>query len=137
MATDDFDLALAPTQPHELELWLQHAAGFIVFEDARRYAIDRLNSSLSAEARSAAETAINDTIYGLMQILDGVTGRLQNQSEVVDLQVVVRYRDRTSPDVVKSQVDLADGDGMCIAFHGWMKGDYGECAPMKRRENQH
>ena len=43
MATWQHELIDPPTESRARELWLQHAAGFIVFEDARRYAMERID----------------------------------------------------------------------------------------------
>lgn len=57
MATWEHELVGPPSKPRALELWLQHAAGFILFE---------------------------------------------------------------------SELDLRQGDGMCIGYHGWREGDFGK-----------
>ena len=127
MSSNQYELASAPSGARAVELWLQHAAGFIIFEDARRYALDQLDAGLSTEARVAAEKSVDDAIYGVMMILDGVTGSLSNARESVELQVVVKLvdRDPNASVPVKAQVDLADGDGMCLGYHGWLEGDFG------------
>jgi len=73
-----------PKETGELELWLQHATGRILFEDVRGYAIDRIEQALSAEAHAAAKKGIDDALYGLMMVLDGVTGALANETQRVE-----------------------------------------------------
>jgi len=53
------------------------------FEDVRRYAIERIDPQLSADARAAAEKGIDDAVYGLMMIIDGVTGGISNANRSV------------------------------------------------------
>ena len=125
MATSDFTLATAPSDTRELQLWLQHAAGFILFQDMREYALSQIDPDLSAAANIAARKAIDDSVYGLMMILDGVTGGLANQRNRVNLRVAVELLDCDSQQTV-SAIDLADGDGMCMGYHGWREGDFGE-----------
>ena len=120
-----------PEEGRQLEIWIQHAAGFILFEDVRKYAQDRLDSSLSDEARLAALKAIDDAVYGMMMVFDGISGGLQNHEHRVKLEVAVELTDRNTNELI-SQVKLADGDGMCMGFHGWCEGDFGEYAPVKR-----
>ena len=55
MATWEHELADPPSEPRALELWLQHAAGFIVWEDVRKYAREQVNPVLPAEVRTAVE----------------------------------------------------------------------------------
>jgi hypothetical protein len=47
MASWNFELADPPTDERGRALWLEHAAGFILFEDVRRYAMEKLDASLS------------------------------------------------------------------------------------------
>ena len=70
MASNQYELATPPENPGALELWLQHAAGRIFFEDMRGYAIERIDSQLLPEARAAAQKGIDDAVYGLMMIID-------------------------------------------------------------------
>ena len=125
MATSDYILSEPPSKPRELELWLQHAAGFILFEDMRQYAIQQIDPGLSADAQAAARKGIDDAVYGLMMILDGVTGALSNPQYRVNLRTNVELTDCNSQRTI-SDVDLADGDGMCMGYHGWRDGDFGE-----------
>lgn len=49
MATWEHELLDPPPEPRARELWLQHAAGLIVFEDVRRYAIDQIDPALTGK----------------------------------------------------------------------------------------
>ncbi|MCZ7682761.1 MAG: hypothetical protein M5U28_29790 [Sandaracinaceae bacterium] len=127
---DDTELAQPPGGERRRELWLQHAAGYILFRDARRYAIDRLDPDLDESARAAALRAIDDALYGLMMIADGVTGGLSNGELTVSVRLVARL-ERTEPDgtiTLAHELDLGppDGDGMCMGYHGWREGDFGD-----------
>lgn len=110
------------------ELWLQHAIGHILFRDVRDYALGQMDSTLSPEARAAATKAANDAVYGLMMILDGVTGSLENDSSTVSLQVLAQLTTKKNGEVVHS-LDLSNGDGMCMGYHYWQAGDFGEIPP--------
>jgi hypothetical protein len=125
MASWELKLQPPPHDERAFELWLQHAAGRILFEDVRGYALERIDSKLSAKARAAAEKAINDALYGLMMVIDGVAGRLSNGKQTVDLSVVVRLLNQKSGDII-AKIDLREGDGMCMGYHGWLEGDYGK-----------
>lgn len=125
MATSDYTLSMPPNDPRGLELWLQHAAGFILFQDMRDYAIHRIDPSITDEAQTAARKGIDDAVYGLMMILDGVTGGLENGRNRVNFRVAVELNECDSQQVI-SAVDLADGDGMCMGYHSWLEGDFGD-----------
>jgi hypothetical protein len=133
MSTDELVLATHPTESRQLELWIQHAAGRIIFEDIRGYAIRQTEPGLDAAAHQAALKAIDDTVYGLMMVLDGVTGGLRNDAECVSLKTEVRLRSRADDSVIYG-LDLFAGDGMCMGFHGWKEGDYGDDAVVQRGE---
>jgi hypothetical protein len=127
MATSQYELEDPPSEPRARELWLQHAAGFIVFEDVRRYATERIVPGLSAEAAAAAKKGIDDAVYGLMMVIDGVSGGISNNHYNVFIDFVVRLQKRTEPkDDGLSDVRLRLGDGMCVAYHGWLEGDFGK-----------
>ncbi len=104
---------------------MQHCAGFILFRDVRDYAIRAMDAGLSEDARAAAVKAIDDALYGMMMVADGVTGSLRNNAHSVRVHVSVQLLEGRK--VVQS-LDLADGDGACMGFHGWKDGDFGEDA---------
>jgi hypothetical protein len=125
MSTSDFVLAPPPTSERRRELWIQHTVGFILFEDVRGWAMQRLDPNLDATAKAAALQAINDTVYGLMMVIDGVSGGLRNSEYSVHLQTKACLK-RTGSDGVTYSLDLNDGDGFCMAYHGWLEGDFGD-----------
>jgi hypothetical protein len=123
MATDKFVLAPPPSEPRALELWLQHAAGLVLFEDVRGYALARLDPDEEASTREAATKAIDNAVYGLMMVIDGVTGTLRGGEYRVDLRMNVRLSRGSE---LIQQLDLFDGDGMCMGYHRWIRGDFGD-----------
>jgi len=128
MATWQYRLVDPPSEPRSRELWLQHAAGFIFFEDIRRYAMERIDPGLSAEAIAAAKKGIDDAVYGLMMVIDGVTGGISNANHNLFVDFIVRLAKRKDSidDGILSEVDLRHGDGMCMGYHGWLEGDFGK-----------
>lgn len=123
MPSWEHTLAAAPKDPRSRELWLQHGAGFIVFRDIREYAIMRLDPLLDDATRAAAIQAINDAVYGLMMVIDGVSGRLGDGTRALELDVRVRLREG---EALVAELPLREGDGMCMGYHSWLKGDFGE-----------
>ena len=112
-----------PEDERSRELWLQHTAGFIIFEEMRNYAIDRMANDVNIETRELIIKGIDDAIYGLMMIMDGVTGTLQNDEYSVRIESkILLERDGE----IVQEINTLTGDGMCMAFHGWKKGDFGE-----------
>jgi len=95
MATWQHELVDPPAEPRARDLWLQHAAGFIVFEDVRRYAMERIDPALTGEARATVVKRINDALYGLMMIIDGVAGGLSNASHTVYIDFIARLAARS------------------------------------------
>ena len=128
MATYNKTLAKPLTDARGIELWLQHAAGKILFEDARQYAIDKINEKANADTRAEAIDAINNAMYGIMMILDGVTGCLKNSeySVILETKVKLLKNYETGEQEQVSDVNLANGDGMCMGYHGWMENDFGK-----------
>ena len=134
MAASEHKLSSVPKDKRARELWIQHAAGFILFEDARGYAREKIDPRLKPEVRAAVEKGIDDALYGLMMIVDGVSGRLANPTNEVHLAMLVRHvRQRANGDSeVVEEVDLAYGDGMCMGMAGWVEGDFGAHPPAGR-----
>jgi hypothetical protein len=128
MAAWQHELVDPPAEARARELWLQHAAGFIVFEDVRRYAMERIDPALTDEARAAVQKGIDDTVYGLMMVIDGVSGAISNSSRAVYIDFIARLatRDDSEAGGVLSEIDLRQSDGMCIGYHGWLAGNFGK-----------
>ena len=123
MTGSTFRLADPPTDPRRRELWLQHVAGRLIFDSVRDYALGQLPSTISEHERAIASDAIDHAVYGLMMLIDGVTGGAENETYAVEIDVSVSLREggRTS-----QQLDLRDGDGMCMGYHGWVNGNFGD-----------
>lgn len=126
MASFEPELAQAPVEPRARELWLQHAAGFIFFEDVRRYAMERIDRTLTAEARAAVQKGIDDAVYGLMMGIDGVSGGLSNSTHSLSIDFLVRLATRGVESNVISELYLREGDGMCMGSHYWLESDFGK-----------
>jgi hypothetical protein len=130
------ELTSPPKDARARELWIQHAAGFILFQDSRAYAIDRIDTRLTPKARAAVIKGIDDALYGLMMIVDGVSGQLANDSDEISIAMLVRHS-RKLPSgnaALIEELDLQDGDGMCMGIHSWRDGDFGEHPPAVVRE---
>jgi hypothetical protein len=78
--------------------------------------------------RAAVQRGIDDAVYGLMMVIDGVAGGLRNASHTVYIDFIARFaaRDDSEAGQVLSEVDLRHGDGMCMGYHGWLEGDFGK-----------
>ena len=121
----EFSLANPPEDPRSLDLWLQHAAGFIFFEKVRAAGLATLAPDAPEAIRSAVELAVEATTYALMMQIDGVSGGLRGADAEIRLTFGV---DLIKDDTVVANVDLRDGDGMCMGFHSWVDGDFGDNA---------
>jgi hypothetical protein len=115
-------LAEVPAEPRALELWAQHAAGMILFERARAAGIAAIDPELPEEHRRQAERAVDATMYALMMLIDGVSGGIANEERAVGLRFLVEIREGGR---VTYSLDLSEGDGMCMGFHGWREGTSG------------
>ncbi len=125
------ELSPLPRDSRARKLWLQHAAGFILFEDVRRYAASRVDAALDEDAKRAVLASIDEAVYGLMMVADGVSGRLANPTHSVELKLSVVVREGEK---VVEELNLADGDGMCMGFHGWVDDDFGAVPVVRPRK---
>lgn len=131
MATYEYTLTDPPVDARARELWLQHGAGFIPFQDVRQYAIDEIPETYSEAERVAALQAIDEAVYGVMMIIDGIPTGLTNDKYRLCLETKVKLEDADDGEMVE-ELDLAEGDGMCMGYHGWKEGDYGAVPPAIR-----
>lgn len=118
-----FELTNPPQDERARELWLQHAAGFILFQNMRNYAIDKIPEEVDEQTKEKIITGIDDSIYGLVMMMDGVTGSLSNEQYSVTIKHVIQLNQNGE---TVQEINTLDGDGMCMGFHGWLEGDYGE-----------
>lgn len=135
MATYEYELDKVPEDERSKELWLQHAAGLIFFEDARQYAIDKIDNNEAIETKDKIIKGINDALYGIMMIIDGVSGQLENPEYAVYLETKVNLIRKLNEEAeIIDQVNLMEGDGMCMGFHGWLEDDFGEDTVAKKKD---
>lgn len=118
-----YKLTEPPADERSKELWLQHAAGFIIFQDMRKYAIDRIPEGEEETVKQKIIAGIDDAIYGLMMMMDGVTGTLSNEEYLVRIESKILLEKN---DELVQEINTLEGDGMCMGFHGWKEGDFGE-----------
>lgn len=118
-------LAPPPAEGWRRNLWLENVGGFIVMKDIRERVRGDLTSTLSPEARQAAEAAIDATIYAFLMVADGVIGRIKNDEHSVSVRIGVELADTSGVEVIQ-HLDLFEGDGACMGVHAWLAGDFGE-----------
>jgi hypothetical protein len=94
----------------------------------RQYAIDAIPASYDAVQRQAALKGIDDAVYGLMMVIDGVTGGLSNEKFRLSLQTRVQLETVGNGSLVQ-ELDLFKGDGMCMGYHQWKDDDFGRVRP--------
>jgi hypothetical protein len=133
LASSEFVLGAFPPPGRMRELWMNHAAGFVIFEDIRGYARSVLPADLDAATRAVAFEAIDHTIYGLMKVIDGIPGPFRNNDHDFRLRVIAQLTRKASNDVVESLDLFEDGEGMTMGFHGWVDGDFGEAPVTAKR----
>ncbi len=63
-----------------------------------------------------------------MMIIDGQTGEISNKNHAVSIDFIARLLGNQGPEnsEILLEIDLREGDGMCMGYHGWLNGDYGE-----------
>ncbi|GGA82123.1 hypothetical protein [Puia dinghuensis] len=89
----------------------------------RKYAIDRIPANTDDNTKELITNGIDDAVYGLMMILDGVTGGLQNDQYAVSMESIIKLK-RNGETI--QEINTFDGDGMCMGFHGWKENDFGD-----------
>ncbi len=118
-------LTYPPEDDRNRELWLQHVAGFIIFQDMRNYAVERIPIDTTEEIKEQIIKGVDDAIYGLMMMMDGVSGTLSNDEYLVRIESKILLEKN---EIVIQEINTLEGDGMCMGFHGWKEGDFGSNA---------
>lgn len=126
-----YKLTNPPNEARTRELWLQHAAGFVLFQDMRKYAIDRIPGDTDDNTKESIIKGIDDAVYGLMMIMDGVTGCLKNDQYSVSIESIIKLK-RNGETI--QEINTSDGDGMCMGFHGWKENDFGAIEPAEEKQ---
>jgi hypothetical protein len=68
---------------------------------------------------------VDRTLYGALQVLDGVTPPIGNEDLDVEFVLTARVSDRVTGQVI-DEIELGqNGEGLCMGFHGWVEGDFG------------
>ncbi len=112
-----------PKDERERELWLQNVAGFLIFENVRNYSINKIPKTINEENRKEIIKGIDNAIYGLMMIMDGVTGALENENYSVRIENKILLEQNGKRIL---EIDTLESDGMCMGFHGWIENDFGD-----------
>mgnify|MGYP000881784506 FL=1 len=116
-------LSPPPNKPEQRKQWLAHAFGKILFQHAHRYALENIAADATPETKAAARKAAEDTLYGLMMILDGVVDNLENEQYRLALAAQIQLIRQDSGEVADS-LDLTNTDGLCMVFHDWKEGKF-------------
>jgi hypothetical protein len=122
-------LSAMPEDARARELWMQHGAGYILFQDMRQFAIDRIPKELDEAHRALVIKGIDDAVYGMMMILDGVTGSVWNKQQRLSVAGKIVLENRKTKQVIE-ELAFPDGDGMCLGYHDWMEGKFGKIPPV-------
>ena len=112
---------------------MQHAIGYVVMAQMREYAVERIPSDASREARQLAMRVLDHALFGLMEICDGYNVPLRNPTHEFTVDLVGTLRRRDDDTVVATQ-SLYEGEGACMGVHGWLDGDFGEEPPVLRAQ---
>jgi hypothetical protein len=116
-------LASPPADDRSRELWTQHAAGYIIFRDMRGYAVNNISDDTDEKTKEKIIKGIEDSIYGLMMMMDGVVGILQNDEYTIRIENNILLEKNGQ---IIQNINTLDGDGMCMGFHDWKEGNFGE-----------
>ena len=122
------NLTSPPHGERARELWIGHAAGFILVRDIRDYARALIDPSISAEARAAALKSIDDAFFGVMEVLDQYPDQLENDQYKVTLETRIVLWERRDNDWIEVQSPAPEG--WCMGYHYWLEGDFGDDPPV-------
>ena len=118
-----------PQDKRSRELVVQHWFGRDLMAYARDFALKRIPTTATPEARELAKKAALDALYGVLQVLDGATGDSLDERRSVEFLLLGRVIQSTEGgrDEVLEEYEIGPGgEGLCHAFPRWIKDDFGD-----------
>lgn len=115
-----------PSDPQARWVQAGNTFGRHLMAASRDYAFSRIPGSTPPEERKIAQKAALDAIYGMMMLLDGVADTKIDKLHRVEYVLLAQVLQAAHPQPVE-QFELApNGDGLCMGYHGWVAGDFGQ-----------
>ncbi len=106
---------------------MQSMTGLMLMTRVRQSVITDLPADLGDVARAAACKAVDDTLYSLMMLVDGIFAPVRDTAGKIGFEVdlVGRLVEPETGRVLHTE-SLHDGEGACTWLVGWLEGDYGD-----------
>jgi hypothetical protein len=124
MSPQRIDAGDLPEEAHARLIHLSNVFGRVLFDTARSPS-PKSGESLPKTANTDAAAVVDRTLYGALQVLDGVTPSIGNEDLDVEFVLIARVSDRVTGQVI-DEIELGpNGEGLCMGFHGWVEGDFG------------
>jgi hypothetical protein len=120
----EMDIGPLSSDAHDRLIHLSNVFGRVLFDTARDPARERA-SALPEASREEVLALVDDLLYAVVQVLDGVTRPIGNDHLSMEIVASARLRDKTTGEV-SEVVELGpDGEGLGMGFAGWVEGDFG------------
>jgi len=113
-----------PGDPRDFSLWMQHGVGYLLMRQVRDEMYYEIESDVAPEHHQAARSVVNDTIYKMCMLVEGIGPPLRNDTHSLEVDLVGRLVDNSTYEYVHHE-SMFEGDGICVGYHGWMQGDFG------------
>ena len=111
------------TNSHERWIDAANVFGSQLFTYAREEQMSNLAEDLTTRERTIAVEAINNTLYAVLMMLDGVVDLKVDANHSTEYSLMQRVFDDQSRLV--SEIELTpNGDGLCMGFHGWKSNEF-------------
>lgn len=125
MSPSRIELGQVSEDAHARLIYVSNVFGRVYFRAARDPFRDRVRS-LPPPLRPEMEELLDGALYAVLQVLDGVTDHVGNDNLKVEFVLSARLRDKANRSVV-DEIELGpNGEGLCMGFHGWVEGDFGD-----------
>jgi hypothetical protein len=119
-----FEIGQLPEDEHARLIHLSNAFGRFMFDIVRGAAREGAKS-IPDSHRPSVESLLDDQLYAVLQVLDGVTMPIGNDQVRLEFVLQARLRDSSDPSVVEVVELGPNGEGLCMGFQGWREGDFG------------
>ena len=111
-----------PVKDHARWIHAGHTFGMHLMQCARDQAMSEVPDDSPPQVREIADRVAFTAIYGVMQMLDGFyRNAIDGEHQV---EYILNSRVLRDGDVVEEFEIAPDGDGLCMAIHGWWKNEF-------------
>ncbi len=112
-----------PTDEEDKWVYAGHTFGMHLMKNVRDEAMSKIPEDASPEEIKIAKESIFNTLYAMMQMFDGFFTNGIDKNHEANYMLISRIIENEEKVVEHFEI-APDGDGLCMAIHGWWEDDF-------------